>query len=654
MNLNKKFKVKLMLFIIVLMLIPMAIFGYISVTEKIDILEDRTYNTNMQLAESLAKEVVNVVKTSEDIIKIVSKTDAVKSMDPELMEDILMKTVNENEYLANVYVMDKTGMQIFKTEGSLGNRSDRSYFQKAIRGESDFSEVMISRSRGVPIVVYARPITNNGEIVGVIGASVELGILSEIASQVTPGENGYGFIVENTGKIIGHPDQKFAEDMYDASELEPVKNVIKGKKDVGEYTYEGEDKLAAYVPIERTGWGTVVQLPADEAFSEVGTAIRSSLTIIAVAILVGAIAAYLMARFITTPVLEAVKFASQIEKGNLKLDTLKVKSGDEIGQLSRALNNMYKGLKNIILKIMDISEQLASSSEELSASGDQVGETAGQVGSAIQNVASGAEEQSAQIEEVNNKMNDLKNLVDRMEKMSFSMKDASDEVVLSINKGNESVSEAIDKANNVKDTSLEVAQLINKLGKFSEEIGNIVELINGISAQTNLLALNAAIEAARAGEAGRGFSVVAEEIRELAEESGEATEKISNIIGQIRDSVAEAVNKMEESARVVDDNVATIEQTGKAFNEIEGSADKLNQFIETVAKNATEVTTISQQVSEAIDDVAAVSQEAAGNSEEVAASSEEQIAATEEIVSGAKRLADLAEDLAEAVSQFDV
>lgn len=364
-----------------------------------------------------------------------------------------------------------------------------------------------------------------------------------------------------------------------------------------------------------------------------------------------------ISKLIADPLVELTEIINKLANYDLRYDENSkavnyLERKDEIGQITNSLVTMQKNFSNLINDVKDAANHLAASSEELSASGEQVGETAEQVGSAIQNVASGAEEQSAQIEETSKNIEYMISRVKEVNSSSVNMSSSAETVMGKIKEGKQSVDKSINEIDNVKGDVQVVAGIIESLGNTSGEIGGIIEIINNIANQTNLLALNAAIEAARAGEAGKGFSVVADEIRGLAEDSTESTEKIANLIKQIQQDVSEVVKKMDQSMLTVNSSVVSIEENGQIFNDINQVSSELMELITGVNGKSKELAKNSDKISQAINNVAAVSQEAAGNAEEVAASSEEQIASTEEIVSGARELADVADKLANEVDKF--
>ena len=329
-----------------------------------------------------------------------------------------------------------------------------------------------------------------------------------------------------------------------------------------------------------------------------------------------------------------------------------LKRKDELGKLTNSFAIMIQNLKTIILQITDTADQVAASSQQLYASGEQVGTAAEDVGRTILEIAAGAEEQSTQID---SSLSNLSNLISQINEVNMSsdiMEETTVHMIDDISRGSRSAAESIDRINNLKADTEGASIVISDLGNTSNQIGEIIELISGIAGQTNMLALNAAIEAARAGEAGKGFSVVAEEIRKLAEESADASRRIAKLIVDIREGVDTAVDKIDSSVKSVNSSVKAIEENGEIFAAINGQAEELKEIVAKVTQNVKIMTDTSRDFETTMQEINKVSQEFAANSEGVSASSEEQIALTAEIVSSSKAMADMSEELSSLIRNF--
>jgi PAS domain S-box-containing protein len=292
-------------------------------------------------------------------------------------------------------------------------------------------------------------------------------------------------------------------------------------------------------------------------------------------------------------------------------DTYKSRN-DSTGTLAKSLDKMVVNVGSLVSNLKQNIDQVASSAEELSSSAEEVNASMEEVSSTIQQVATGSQ-----------------NTAKDSETMLKQATQAGDSSI----KGQQAAKEVSTKMEIIKKTTQEGAQKISALGEKSKEIGHIVDTINQISEQTNLLALNAAIEAARAGEAGRGFAVVADEVRKLAEESGQATQQISSLIQGIQTEIDSAVKSMGENSRQVDEGSKGVEAAVASF-------ELLPEVINAVNKSAQEV--------------GAVAQENASGAEEVSASIQEVTSSMQQVSSAAQQMASIASELKNMVEQFKV
>lgn len=361
-----------------------------------------------------------------------------------------------------------------------------------------------------------------------------------------------------------------------------------------------------------------------------------------------------LTRSIRGPVLRLVAEMKEVAQGNLRVEPLVVKTRDEIFDLANSFNEMTDSLKRVIRQAGATSEQVAASAEELMASAEQTSRATEQIAVTVQEVAVGTDRQVASVEQGARAIDDMSRGIRQIAANAQQASSMVVQVASMAGEGNQSIQAAVQQMNAIHDSIRELAGVVDGLGNHSQAIGQIIEVITGIAEQTNLLALNAAIEAARAGEHGRGFAVVADEVRKLAEQSSKSAQQIGQLIQTIQTDTKLAVESMESGTKEVQEGILVVHHAGETFGQIQMSITTVADQIQDVSAAAQEVSAHSEQVVQAIELVSEVSEIAADGTQNVSAATEEQLAAMEEITSSATALSTMAEELQQMISRFKV
>ena len=420
----------------------------------------------------------------------------------------------------------------------------------------------------------------------------------------------------------------------------------------------GMDYFTSYMPMVGNDNKIIGVLFAGESTASVideRNRLALMVTMIAIAIIaLGAFCALLIARHIVRPIHEVLEHVQEVSAGNLAVKPIKITSGDEIGELSGAINTMTDSLRKLIRQVEDAGEHINASSEELTAGAERAAEAANQIAASITTVAEGSDRQAEAIADTDSIVVQLSAGIQQVAANAGAVSGQAAQSVDAAQEGRKSVDQAICQMRTIEATVSESAGVVTRLGERSHEIGQIVAAITGIAEQTNLLALNAAIEAARAGEQGRGFAVVADEVRKLAEQSGEAAKQIAQMIAEIQGETDRAVQAMNNGAAEVKHGTAAVDAAGKSFADIFGAIHEISEQMREVSTVMEEMAKGSEQIVSSMQDIDKLSKESASQAQNVAAATQEQSATTQEIAAASEALAKLAEELSHSVHMFRV
>ncbi len=399
--------------------------------------------------------------------------------------------------------------------------------------------------------------------------------------------------------------------------------------------------------------GTEAKNVNEENKDFIETSSFTMIIFIAVALIIFAAISWIISKLIYGPVRKMEYLMQKAKNGDLTVQSDYV-SRDEIGSLSKSFNEMITQIKSLIMMVRESSDQVAASSEQLMASAEQTNNAAEQIAEASSIMAANSEASVKGTEVVSISTQQMAigitNIADSITLVSEHSNVTTDES----EKGNIALKKTIDQMGSINETVQTSSSIIKDLGDRSSEIEKILAVISGISEQTNLLALNAAIEAARAGEHGKGFAVVADEVRKLAEESRRSAEQITHLIHDIQSSTANAVVSMDKCTTEVQTGLVLINDTGKSFEKILHSASDVSRQSVEVSAAVKQLSSSVEQVALGIFDISMKTEESSSGSQTVAAGTEEQLASMEEITASAHSLAKMAEDLQAMVNTFKV
>ncbi|WP_164667702.1 methyl-accepting chemotaxis protein [Virgibacillus doumboii] len=658
--LTRSIQYKILIPFIILIILTGGVVAFVSYNSSVDTTTE-TLSDNVESQMDSMNDSFELFYTSiENTLNRLTSNELLRKYDDSKSDALYQyfeEIVDYNDSIKNVYTgIAETGEVIIYPNADLGedfNPKERTWYKKAVEanGEAIWTEPYVDQASGETVVSAAKAYFSHNTITGVVSVDISIKSLLEMINQLEIGDSGYAVLIDQSGSYLAHPDEEYiGQDISDKNYYQEIVN--SGETGTINYQFEGHDKLMFFVKNPTTGWvigGTVDQAEFDKKAQAILVPIAIALGVV---LIIAIVVSLFITRIITNPLKIVMERMKLITSGDLSQEPLKTKSNDEIGQLVKATNDMNSGMRDLLHQINEVSETVSSQSEELTQSANEVKAGSEQIAVTMQELAFGSETQANTSSELSSVMSTFAQRVEQANENGERIEHSSDVVLGMTDEGSQLMDTSIEQMAKINQIVKDAVQKVQGLDTQSQEISKLVSVINDIAEQTNLLALNAAIEAARAGEHGKGFAVVADEVRKLAEQVSESVTDITGIVSNIQNETSVVTESLQDGYTEVENGTIQIKSTGEKFDGINNAVAEVVTSIKTVSENLSDIAASSQQMNSSIQEIAAVSEESAAGIEQTSASSQQTTSSMEEVAASSDDLAKLAETLNRLVRQF--
>jgi methyl-accepting chemotaxis protein len=622
-----------------------------------------------------AKDLSFQLATNETIQKYlnvqrISKDDYEKLDWKKNAQRALLSIVSANKFLSGVYILiDKESSLGYPTLSfdniNFKNLMNSSWAKGAFENEqgfiwcSDHNQYFndVLKEVGSDIRDYATSVvrvlydSSSGNIVGLIVVDIGKDIFEEMLSNIKVTKNSTSFVVTPDANVIfpNNMNNNLKKNLKTLSA-----NLLKkaDKKEIDNFELNLAGKwLVSYSKSPDSGYLYVSLVPVSDINSKI---VRLQIFIILVSLIFGVLG-IILGLFLTLRITKNIKILldsmSRAANGDLTM-TAKVSTNDEIGMLSEGFNSMVQQLNELIIKIKKLSEKVNKSISVIAGVAAETVAASHEVTKAVSEIAEGASQQAGEATAISQQMAEFSNEISGMVNDFKNMNKVSENVLVQTNEGFSAIETLYQVARKSQDTTKSMIVNVRELIEWAEKIGKIMNLLSSISEQTKLLALNAAIEAAKAGEAGKGFSVVATEIRKLAQQSRESTKDVEDIIKNI-------LSKAKFSDKVAADVESLIKLQENALENVQVSykamRDAISELYENLKKSLDILESIEykkDRIFNSVESISAVTEQTAASAEEVSAATQQQLASIEELKNMIEEIRKLSVELDNATSRF--
>lgn len=687
----KKMRTKLILTVIACSTLASAIVGGVSLfkaaqntkeeaTEKLYVLADNVelqLGSQMDLVATAGAQMAAVV---EHLLEEQNQQVGLSQMagNPEAMTSLMNLTLAYAENTSGTisayveidpkYTADKIVAAWYAKEGEAYKSIDMtqmaiadysaeySGFAETAASDQRWTEVYYDETLKKQMISYVAPIKLDDQIVGFVGFDIDFDFFKNTVSAVKLYDSGYAFLLDSQNKVLYHPAYELGAS-YDSIEngaFKAVTDVITNSDHEGDITYRfnQEDRIVCFMKLSN-GWVIALEPKYSEIFRHVDETTVFIVLLIAAGSLLFSLVGFAVSLTLVRPILRLKNAFDMASQGDLTV-SVPITSIDEIGQASEQFNQMMIQMKTLVTQIDDSCHEVQNASTTLNQISNTTTQAISEIASSMESVSESSSEQAKDMEHILVSSHALGKEINQVADYTVQMNQLAQAVDHHSRQGQSTLQSLVSTTEEKNISSKEIDDAIQANHRSAQEIETILETVIGIAKQTNLLALNASIEAARAGEHGRGFTVVAEEVKKLADESTEAVAEVKRYIDLIQVQSAHAVEVM-EGIKVLDvAQSELVNDTEQVFTAIMQQLDELVSRMNDLSNSSNTMNHHKDKTIENIERISASSEEIAASSQEISASTEEGAAALEEVSDLVVKLGAMVDQMQQGIQQFRI